>query len=314
MNTMHGLIPLIRRELWESPIAFRWTPIVIGVLMIILLVMGAIFTGKIDGQQLFTASMIREFAENDPEQRAALMRFALLGLTPLFNTVLMLVLFFYLASSLYDERKDRSILFWKSLPVSDTATVTSKFLTAALVAPFIYLLIAAIVQIIALLVFSGYTLAAGESVWSVVWAPSRLHEVWATLLVAIPVQALWALPLYGWLLLCSAFAPRLPWLIAIAVPGLIGLFQNYIGLLREFRLPDINLWTLFLGRIGNAILPVNVQIDEDSFDASMQTMREFFSLETVLERLTTLNLWLGVLVGLAFLAGAIWLRGRATDR
>lgn len=305
---------LIRREFWEHRWAFIYAPLIIAGLVLVLLVMGMFFAMEIDNTRLFTESAMREFAANSASDKHTLMRIPLLGLVVNFTGIMQIVLFFYLVGALYDERKDRSILFWKSLPVSDTTTIASKLATAGIAVPLVYMLTAAALQLIFLLVGSGYALAAEVPVWSTIWAPASLPELWASVLVAIPVQMLWAMPLFGWFLLVSAFAPRLPWMIALAIPGLIGLFQNYFSLLDRFKLADHNLWIIFIQRFGEGVLPMSFSFDGDINDeVILSGVLDAFSFGNNLARLGRLDLWLGVLVGLALLYAAIRIRARATD-
>lgn len=313
------LVALMRRELWESPVAFKWTPVLIGGFF--LLMLGTVLTlgAKLDYQFAFTLDSIRMFADEDPAYRRALISGVLFSIAALFNFILFLVVVFYLAGSLYDDRKDRSILFWKSLPVSDTATVTSKLLTACLLAPALFLAGIAAVQLFFLLVTTFYALAAGVNPFTTFWLPASLPHLWGVLAGGYLVQALWMLPIYGWLLFCSSWAPRLPFVIAIAVPAMFGFVQHFWSLFTGFRLPEFNIWVLTFGRIVHGVIPigVNLQINGDGvngFSAHGPTGEPVIvSFAPLLDRLASLNLWIGVVIGLALVAGAIWFRRRATD-
>src|SRR6266478_6442377 len=61
---------------------------------------------------------------------------------------------FYCLDALHGERRDRSILFWKSLPVSDLTTVLSKATIPLVVLPAISFAIVVCVQVIMLLMSS----------------------------------------------------------------------------------------------------------------------------------------------------------------
>jgi ABC-2 type transport system permease protein len=305
---------LVRREFWEHRWAFIYAPLTIAALTLLLLMMGVFFAVEIDNTQLFTESAMREFAAGDAEQKRMIMHIPLLLLIVNFTGIMQIVLFFYLVGALYDERKDRSILFWKSLPISDSTTIASKVITAGLAVPVVYMLTAAMLQLIFMLVASGYAMAADVPLWSTIWAPAQLVGLWASVLVAIPVQMLWALPLFGWFLLVSAFAPRLPWMIALAIPGLIGLFQNYFSLLDRFKLADNNLWIVFVQRFGEGVLPMNLSFDGDlSDEVILGGIMDAFTFSSNLARMGRLDLWVGVAVGLVLLYAAIRIRARATD-
>ncbi len=306
---------LVRREFWEHRWAFQYAPLIIFGLGILLLLMGVLFTGEIDGNRLFTDSAMRELAAQDAVMKSHLARAVLLSINVQFNGIMLIVLFFYLVGSLYDERKNRSILFWKSLPVSDGNTILSKLLTAGIAVPLVYMLIASALQLVYLLAFSGFAMSADISLWENIWGPSNLLSVWLHILVAIPIQMLWLLPIFGWFMFCSAFAPRLPWLIAIAIPGLIGLFQSYLNLSDNLKLSGYNIWILLLERVGRGILPIAVEFDGDNFDEAFAgSMEGAFTIGEALSRLGRVDMWVGMVIGLVFLFGAIYLRSRATDR
>src|SRR5882762_11823641 len=70
---------------------------------------------------------------------------------------------FYCLDALYGERRDRSILFWKSLPVSDLTTVLSKALIPLAVLPVISFALVVCVQVIMILETSIVLIVHGMS-------------------------------------------------------------------------------------------------------------------------------------------------------
>ena len=131
---------------------------------------------------------------------------------------LSLMVFFYALSSLYDERRDRSILFWKSMPVSDAGTVLSKVFSAFITAPLITATIAILVQIIILLLFSLWAFFHGENILPIVWSPYLLLSVFAYDLFTLIMSLLWLAPVLGWLWFVASFVKKSPFLIAVFVP------------------------------------------------------------------------------------------------
>ncbi len=117
---MKRLNALLRREFWENKGAFRTTPIVIGGIYIVFLLMSIFTTAHIDSELYTFREAVRVMANQTPEFRGMVMYQVMLGSSVFFTVVMGFVVFFYLLGSLYDDRKDRSILFWKSLPASDT--------------------------------------------------------------------------------------------------------------------------------------------------------------------------------------------------
>ena len=144
--------------------------------------------------------------------------------------------------------------------------------------------------------------------------PANLPRIWLVSLLGSLAQSLWLLPIFGWLIFCSSFAPRLPILIAVMVPVLIGLFQHFWSFFSNFRLPDFNLLLIVLERLGRGIVPMSIQVDDlesgnfDEFSADM-----IMSFSSIANVVFSLEMLIGVVIGMAFLAGAVWFRKRATD-
>lgn len=145
------------------------------------------------------------------------------GLNPVLlvlHNILLLVLFIttthYLLSALFDDRKDRSILFWRSLPVNDWETVLTKFAVALLAAPAIVLVISALLQIVYVLLAMLLLWRVDASSVDAVLANVSVGPLLADQLGGWVVTALWIAPAYAWLLLASAAARRSPFLLATA--------------------------------------------------------------------------------------------------
>lgn len=319
MNTIHTLWTLMRRELWESPGAFKWTPVVLIGLTLFFTVFGLILGSRFDNEMAFTFDAIRQFAEAPGDQRRMFMTGALFASSTLFFQILILVVIFYLSSCLYDERKDRSILFWKSLPVSDRTTVASKVLTACLLAPAIYLVAVMVTQLVLLSIASVYGLMAGVNPFTTFWLPASLPKLWSVMSVGIVIQALWLLPIYAWLVFCSSWAPRVPILVAIAIPAGAALLQHTWSLLTSFSMPDFNIGMIILKRLGSGILPTNVNFNINSSGGTTDFTDVrfgddlFMSFGNSFEFLTRPAMWIGLAIAFVLLAAAVWFRRRATD-
>ncbi len=315
---MMTLWALMRRELWESPGTFRWLPLVLAILVLVVMLLPLGFIGRIDAGFSSTLDGLRMFAEQDYEFRRNIVFGGLVGIAAFFNVALLFVIFFYLAGSLYDDRKDRTILFWKSLPVSDSATVASKLLTACLLLPAFYLAGILIAQVLILLLATGYSLAAGVNAWTTLWQPAGLPGLWLGLVVGYLVQALWIMPLFGWVMLCSAWAPRFPVLIAVAVPLIIGLVQHYYSFLTRMRFAEGNVLEHIGTRLAESTIPLEARVETEAGNVTFMSggqiaAEEVTRLGYLASRLTDSSLWIGIAIGLLFLAGAVWGRKRATD-
>jgi len=129
--------------------------------------------------------------------------------------------FFYTLDALYGERRDRSILFWKSLPVSDLTTVISKVAIPLVILPLLTFALTIVTQFLMLLLSSAILVGSGVNLATLWTEPSFLHVSLVLLYHILTVHGLWYAPFYGWLLLVSAWAPRAPFLWAALPPFVI---------------------------------------------------------------------------------------------
>ena len=128
---------------------------------------------------------------------------------------------FYSLDALYGERRDRSILFWKSLPVSDLTTVLSKLTIPLLILPLLSFAISVATQFIMLVLSSAILAGSGVNV-AALWSEASFFHVSVTLLYhLLTVHGLYYAPIYGWLLMVSAWAPRAPFIWAFLPPFLV---------------------------------------------------------------------------------------------
>jgi ABC-2 type transport system permease protein len=135
--------------------------------------------------------------------------------------VALIVGIFYCLDALYGERRDRSILFWKSLPVSDVTAVLSKLAVPILILPLLSFVITVATQLIMLVLSSAVFAGSGVSI-ATLWTEAsfiRVPLIWLYHLVT--VHGLWYAPIYAWLLLVSAWAPRAPFMWAFLPPFVI---------------------------------------------------------------------------------------------
>ena len=200
---------------------------------------------------------------------------------------------FYSLDALYGERRDRSILFWKSLPVSDLTTVLSKFAIPLIILPLLSFAIALVTQFVMLLLSSAVLVGSGLSVGTLGARMSFFHMSLMLLYHILTVHGLWYAPIYGWLLLVSAWAPRAPFIWAFLPPFVIWGVEriafntsHFLGML-QYRLtgPEPSTTT---ARSGN--------------------LMEMMSALSPVQFFTTPGLWAGLAVAAIFLAAAVRLR------
>jgi ABC-2 type transport system permease protein len=205
---------------------------------------------------------------------------------------------FYCLDALYGERRDRSILFWKSMPVSDLTTVLAKASIPLVILPLLVLSIAVITQLVMLLLNTA-VLLAGRGGGAMLWTHLPFFQMQVVLLYSVIVIALWHAPLYGWLLLISAWARRTTFLwavlplVAIAASERIAFHTSYFARLLHHRLFG------FATRAFDLRPQGNVPIDPHLIPLSTVTPGRFLS---------TPGLWIGLAFAAIFLAIAVRLR------
>jgi ABC-2 type transport system permease protein len=193
---------------------------------------------------------------------------------------------FYSLDALYGERRDRSILFWKSLPVSDLTTVLSKFVIPLVILPLLSFAIAVVTQFVMLL------LSSGLGVGPLGARMSFLHMSLMLLYHILTVHGLWYAPLYGWLLLVSAWAPRAPFIWAFLPPFVIWGVERI-----AFRTSH------FLG-----LLQYRLTGPVPSTTARSSNLMDMMSALTPAQFFSTPGLWVGLAVAAIFLAAAVRFR------
>jgi ABC-2 type transport system permease protein len=139
---------------------------------------------------------------------------------------------FYSVDALYGERRDRGILFWKSLPVSDLTAVLSKLTVPLVVLPLLSFAITVATQFAMLLLSSVMLLGSGVNI-ATLWTEASFFHVSLVLLYhLLTVHGLWYAPIYGWLLLVSAWAPRAPLIWAFLPPFVSAEWRRLHSILR----------------------------------------------------------------------------------
>ena len=210
---MNEFLYLIRRELWEHR-ALYIVPLVFATIVVLSVTVGITRgTSYVGGDHITKA--LQTLNGEDVGIALGVMSF---GMWALFSLVSVFMVAFYLLDSLYGDRKDRSVLFWKSLPISDTQTVLSKLAVATLVVPAIILAASLATMFAVMLVMSIAFAFNGANPLTLLWANYPLFTVVSKTLAIALVHAAWFLPLTGWLLLASASAKKTPFLLAALAP------------------------------------------------------------------------------------------------
>ena len=231
---------LLKREFWEHRGSLKWTPVWIGGAILLMLILGWI-TGqsvifRMDGSEHLVEGGLKALEQSASAEQLRTGSAALLyGTGAVFLVAMFFVLVFYCLGALYDDRRDRSLLFWRSLPVSDLETVLSKLGMVLIVAPLIYFVSIIVFQLILLVVAGGMIALQGGSPVKLLWGPVEPLSYWGRLAVTLGLQALWLLPLYGWLLLVSAWARSKPFLWAVLIPVVLAVLETWLKLTASLK-------------------------------------------------------------------------------
>ena len=268
----------VRRELWENRYLYL-APLAVAALIVVGFTLGLVhLPDKLRAASALDAMQQHERIEQ-PYTFAALLL--------MFTTFL--VGMFYCLDALYGERRDRSVLFWKSLPVSDLTTVLSKATIPFVVIPLLTWAITVATQAIMLLLAEGRLAGTGLSVWSHV---SFGQMAWILFYHLVIGHGFWYAPFWGWMLLCSAWSRRAPYLwatlplLAIGLVEKIAFNTSYFGGWLAYR---------FMGS-PNGMPPRDGPM---TMAALTPTTAQF---------LTSPGFWFGLALAGVFLAAAVRLR------
>lgn len=320
MKTMQWLV---RRELWEHQGMLLRAPLVIAALMTlfvgVMLLSGHDMVLSINGQQATLSEAINGAYLSDalePQRKTGMLRMIASGYmaasAPLF-LMLGFVVFFYCLGALHDERRDRSVLFWKSLPVSDASSVLSKALVALVVAPVIAIAIGTAMSLLMLLMLCSALAFKGLNLFPALLATPELYLTPLRIAALLPVYALWALPTVGWLLMVSIWARSKVFLWAVGGPLLTGAFALWAS--RAYELGWNSGWFMqaivarvLLGTVPGSWLLFDQQQRAELLDQASQHIDLPGIFAHSWAMMGSADLWIGVGAGCAMIFIAIRLR------
>jgi ABC-2 type transport system permease protein len=282
---------LIRREFWENR-AIWILPAVFGAMLIV----AALF-GHVNFPALASPNDTRTFGA------AFLVAFGLM-----FYSVMSVYATWYLLDSLYADRKDRSILFWKSLPISDSDTVVSKLIIALFVIPVVSFLAADVTALLAAFIVS---IRSRATIGGALWQPDLWLQMQVLWVYAVVTAAIWYLPVAGWLMLVSAWAKRAVILWSFLPPLVLYIIErwffgtNVVGRMLSRRLTGLPM--VSLSPSGDKSWHVDKATETLTLPSSVWHFINpsgFFS---------NPETWVGVAVGVLLIVGAIQLRMRRSE-
>lgn len=294
-------LTLLKREIWEhrsiyvTPLAIA-SIVTLGTLAMLMFAGG--FAKELD-IAIFGATNIA----GDAERKIALTGF-FVGTSWVFLLAAMVLTIFYTLDCLYAERKDKSILFWRSLPITDAEAVIAKLATAIVLIPLVTVAAIIATHLVNLLVTSLWFSAKGADAGHLIWGSVPLLDNWLAALIVTLASAIWMSPFVGWFLFVSAYTKRSPLLMAFMPLVLVPLLELI------FLRTTIFAEAVFTRR---GMIPLFRGMDMEAFfnEDSLHVNEEIVSLLThldVLQFLSSPSMWGGVLVCALFVAAAIYVR------
>lgn len=237
---------LVMREILDGKNGYIRVPIILAGLTIVFLFLSSIGLGNgfhFDGMEREGIENLGDAialgAEKEAENLPAAIAMGYWAMTSLPWVAFPFVVFFSLLGSLYEERRDRSILFWKSMPTADWQEVLAKFFVPVVIAPLIFLAVVIAAQLVIALLLSIVVLFQGGPMLEM-WPLGLMIKSWFAGLSMYYIHALWVLPLFAWLSLVSAYANRMPFLWAILAPAIL--------IVSEIMIFDHGRHTSYVGR------------------------------------------------------------------
>ena len=290
------------REIQEHKVAFVYAPFFVSI--ILCLVIASVYFG---GTNIQTDQFNFSTEYYDEEIRQAMQSVSSVSRIDIVRTGLLVLgfpilltvgfgLLAYSLSTFADERKDRSLIFWRSLPVSDLTTVLSKVFMVTLIVPLMVIPYIILLQLVAMT--SASIFFATNDIVSFGWLwGSYIITDWFRIIFSLWAQALWSLPLFLWLMLAGTYAAR-PIAGAIVPPVILIVLEGVIfktNLVLEFIENRIGFWSR-----------------SDSFPKEYQEIR-VVDISDILLLFSTQAFWIGILASVILVAGIVYVRSSNSD-
>ena len=299
---MTVLFTMIRKEIQEHKLAFIYAPFIVALDLCAVII--SVYLGLTDIQTTnfsFSTDVYDEkYKEGmllaSPEAKTAVIR---AGLVVLGLPILLTVGFGLLAYSLStfaDERKDRSLIFWRSLPVSDLTTVMSKLVFIVVVIPLLVLPNLILLQLVASLSVSIYFVSNDIVPFGYVWTSYFISD-WFRIIFSLWAQALWSLPIFLWLMLSGTYFKKpvicavVPLVALVVLEGIIFKANN----VQEFIENRLGFWSR-----------------ADSFPIQYEEAR-VVDITDVYLMITTQAFWIGMIASAVLVAGIVFTRSTNND-
>ncbi len=204
-------LALMKREIWEHR-SIVITPAAIAAVIALGILTGQMsisaYSGEVDLALIGATNA-------DPAHRRIALMAAFGAILGIFAVGAGIVMIFYSLDALYSERKDKSILFWRSLPITDAETVISKLLIAMIVVPAAALAGAFITHLVLMILSSIWIMFEGGNAGHLIWSSAPIFDVWGSAIMTAIAVTIWISPFIGWFFFVSAYTRRMPLLMAL---------------------------------------------------------------------------------------------------
>ena len=298
---MKVLFTLVKRELQEHKVGLIYAPFIVAMILSLVIVLVYFGVTDIKTNDFNFSTSIYENGEAVEWMRAATVEQKMTvirsGLVVLGFPVAFVMIFAVLSYSLgtfFEERKDKSIIFWRSLPISDLETVLSKVFVVVFVAPLIILPALIFLHMVALLSASIFFAVSDIVPFTWIWNAYSITD-WFRIIFSLWTQLLWSLPILAWLMLAGAYS-RKP-IVAAVLPlvGIIAIERVVLGS------------GVFLATAIERMQPWSLM---SSFPKQYEELR-VVEIADIPLLLATQEFWYGMLISVLLISVIVYIRSRS---
>jgi ABC-2 type transport system permease protein len=291
---------LVKRELQEYKVGLIYAPFIVAFILSLVIVLVYFGVADIKTNEFNFSTSVYENGEAvewmraaTVDQKVAVIRSGLVVLGFPIAFVMIFAVLSYSLGTFFEERKDKSIIFWRSLPISDLKTVLSKVFIVVFVAPLIILPALIFLHVAALLTASIYFAVADIVPFTWIWNAYSIVD-WFRIIFSLWMQLLWSLPILAWLMLAGAYS-RKP-IVAAILPlvGLIALERVVFGS------------AVFLATAIERIQPWSLM---SSFPKQYEQLR-VVEIADIPLLLATQEFWYGILISILLIGAIVYIRSR----
>ena len=298
---MKVLITLVKRELQEHKVGLIYAPFIVAIILSLVIVLVYFGVADIKANDINFSTSVYENGEAvewmraaTVDQKVAVIRSGLIVLGFPVAFVMIFAVLSYSLGTFFEERKDKSIIFWRSLPISDLETVLSKVFVVVFIAPLIILPALIFLHMVSLLSASIFFAVSDIVPFTWIWNAYSITD-WFRIIFSLWMQLLWSLPILAWLMLAGAYS-RKP-IVAAVLPlvGIIAIERVVFGS------------AVFLATAIERIQPWSLM---SSFPKQYEELR-VVEIADIPLLLATHEFWYGMLISVLLIGAIVYIRSRS---